>query len=351
MALRLMGDRSQRKKVLPLLEDPDGAVRLRAFEYLFAFDDPALMDRLVTVAGDPSPWIAPTAARQLAASDRADSAVAALLTRAAECPDHARAARYLTALGRFPSPTEWPLPSQERLGPFLEHEDERVRIRAAALVAALDPIAARRSLDQALTSDDAENRLEATRALAEVEGRAEPSTVAGLLADDDPEVRRAAVTLATALTPRQRRRAFLEVLERPGEPDEVLSLVLASFPEVGAEEDAELLMRYAREGGSDFLRMNAVTALARLERRTGTRLGDLWYRDVLGGGTEDEVIKRTVLTALQLTGDETYLPLLAAELKACSPESKAYAEALAKTISILVGRRLHGQSFGLEASP
>lgn len=350
ITLRLLRDESHRKRALELLRDTEGAVRLRALEYLHGFGDPRLMDPMAQIVADANRWISQPATRVLSGGDQAGAAVRVILEQAAAEDDKDRTVRYLAALTRFDAPSEWPSESRDRLRPFLTNDAEAVRTEAALLVADFDPEAARRTLLHSLSSDVTANRLAAVRGLATMEVRVDVDVVSGMLADADPEVRRAAVSLATHLPPRHRRRVCLEVLRRPDESVEVVSLVLTHLPEVGAADDAKFLLQYAQQAEPDFLRMNAVNALAGLERRTGSRLGHDWYRLVLGDPNQGRSVKRAVLGAVESDGDGTFLPLLADELRACPAHDADYAKALSSAISALVGRRLHGDGFGAEAT-
>jgi hypothetical protein len=72
--------------------------------------------------------------------------------------------------------------------------------------------------------------------------------------------------------------------------------------------------------------------------------------EVLGDPDEEITVKMTVLNALQLVGEDDDIGLLASELRACPPDRSDYADALVKTVSVLLGRRLHGPGFGEESS-
>ena len=91
---------------------------------------------------------------------------------------------------------------------------------------------------------------------------------------------------------------------------------------------------------------NAVMATARLEHRTGTTEAHEWYRQLLADPRESHSVKQAVSSALRLAGDPSFLPVLANELRACPVDDAAYAQSLSLTISVLLGRRLHGEGFG-----
>jgi len=348
VTLTHLGAAGLREPAIGLLGDPEGAVRLRAFEYLLSLGDPTVMDRLIELVDDPDVWVARPVVRKLSSGRRADEALDALLAGAVRSKEFDRTVRYLEALARFPAIDTWRPEQQEALRSFLSADEAGTRLAAALLWVDMAPETARPLLVEALSSESPEDRRAAVGGLSRLPDPPDRSLIERLLHDSDFEVRRAAVTLALELAPRQRRRVYLAVLERPGEHEEVLTLVMAHFPDVGTEADVDLLLRYAVEADSDFLRINAVTALALLEERTLTRRGHELYSEVLTDREAAETLKSTVLNAVQLVGDASYLDLLGDELRNCSTDDAAYAAALSKTISILLGRMLHGEDYGVE---
>ena len=80
--------------------------------------------------------------------------------------------------------------------------------------------------------------------------------------------------------------------------------------------------------------------------RLGTSVALDWYREILEDDEADRAVVIAAVEALRQVGDPSFLSLLAENLRACPDDDHASYTALAETISVLLGRRLHGEDFG-----
>jgi hypothetical protein len=221
-----------------------------------------------------------------------------------------------------------------------------VRLAAARVVGDQDDPSVRSTLLDLLESDVGRHRAAAATMLARSETPIPRRMVSALLRDREVEVRREAVDLAAKLPAHDCRALLAPLLEAaPEEADaDLLARVVAVYPEVGRAADVPLLLELGHAATSDLVRINVILTLGRLEQRHGTRLALDWYRDLLADEQVSAPVHGAVVTALRQVGDASFLPLLAERLLPCSDDDRL-GEQLVVTISVLLGRRIHGDSF------
>lgn len=334
------------EKVAARLDDPDATVRLVAVGNLQFHPAPERVPRLVERVADPSEDVRKTAVFCLLGWSMQGLDVIGPLAdalEAAETPE--QRIRYLDAIERIARHGDLSATCTARVVPFLDDPDASVRMKAAMVIGAGDERAVA-SLAGLLVSEDPNRRLEAARALARSGARLDVETVTSVIRDPDLEVARQGVLMAAALPPAPSRRLLIETVGKEGQREELLTLAIAHLAEVGREEDVASLVEIGRASESHLVQVNVVVVLATLERRLGGTPALDWYREIL----EDDDVDRAVLTAaveaVRQVGDASFFPLLAERLRACGAEEGSTITALAETISVLLGRQLHGDDFG-----
>jgi hypothetical protein len=158
-------------------------------------------------------------------------------------------------------------------------------------------------------------------------------------------VQRSGLELAAGL-PKEERAALMRGLLTEGSADQdVLSGVLSDIPGLGNTEDVDILLRFGRGQDNSFLVVGTIEARGQIEERLGTQSSLTWFRELLRTENSPDVVLMSVAGALRRIGDETFLPLLAARLRICPDDGDFLARELSHTISLLLGRRLHGPGF------
>jgi hypothetical protein len=136
------------------------------------------------------------------------------------------------------------------------------------------------------------------------------------------------------------------VLDDPEADRDLLSQALYLLPEIGGREEVELLLAFGAGQEDDFLLVGTLGALGRLEERLGTRLALDWYRQLLETDGRTGVVYAAVAGAVRIAGDASLTASLAERLRRCPDGDANQANELALTVSVLLGRSLHGPEFG-----
>ena len=379
MALWALGaidpERQQRPRAMALLEDPADAVRRQALLYFRGHVDPDLVGPLVDRIADPSAEVGELAARVVDQGGQREAAVAEILERLSTVDDAPSMVAWMDALAGWRptnrsvarvsrvqghAPTGKPdAPSPAERGVLrrlLSHPCDEVVVVAASLLASSEDRGAVRHLKRALENEDAALRLRAVRALGSAGVTLESATVGALLDDPNAEVRRTAFDLVPALDPDEARallRSTLAVASRTDSElagDEVLvGRAVQALAEVGESEDARAILDLAERTESDFVKISALIGLGPMERRLGTRESLGWVRRLLEDPEIDDSVISATMFPLRDLGDASFLPLLASRLRPIEGYHPLVDE-LVQTISMLLGRELHGPTF-LETPP
>lgn len=344
-ALRELGDRTHAKQILPLLEEPEAAIRLRALEYLARLNRSDLIARLAPLVADPSPWIAQPAIRSLQGNGKGPATVKTVLKRLHSESDPAVLSRYLVALERLGPREKWPSDWSDDVRPLLTHDSGEVRRGAALLIGDGDPDVARDVLIGLLADPDGVQRAAAAEALAVGEWDIAESRMTPLLIDPEKDVRLAGVDLVGRLSPSRQRELLRSVLERSGEDPDVVSRALAGLAEVGTAYDVAFLVERVRGVESNHVRINTALTLAALERRWATTQARSWFRQQLSDPAVGPATRQAIVRGLQVVGDPSFLPILADELRSIVEPDDPYGSAIVQTMSVLVGRQVHGDDF------
>jgi HEAT repeat protein len=234
---------------------------------------------------------------------------------------------------------------QAILSPLMERSEARIRLPAARLLLRAGNREAVPVLQEGLKNADLEDRRANARALAAA-SITDRRLISQLLEDPDIEIRRTALDLAVNLAPVRARAILREVLQSPTQEPDVQTKALFLLQDLGDAEDVEMILDLAHGTESDFVAVNTIMALGRIEGRLRTQRSLPYFREILEDPDADHALVSGVITALQEIGDDSFLPLLAHRLRHCAGACWSLGPELSSTIGILLGRRLHGTTFG-----
>jgi HEAT repeat protein len=374
--LAYFGLEEELPRALAALEDPDPAVRAEAIKALGYFEREAYADRVVLLLEDEELLVrhtalayfqtlpnAGTVARVVPLIGGSDEGLGLTAVRILEgwrlpgpvgreilevldlAESTTARAALLAALAELVPASLRPPDWEATLAPLMQDPDEDVRLQAALLLAPEGTGGATRVLEDLLASETPGVRRGAAEGLSRSGYRPSDRTVAALLADEDLQVRRTGLEMATGLPPARALPLFRAVLLDREAGRDLQSQALFYLPEIGGPEEVELLLGLGRAQDDDFLLVGTLGALGRLEEKLGTRQALGWYRELLATDGRTGVVYAAVAGAVRIAGDDSLMEPLAARLRLCPDEDAHQAGELALTLSVLLGRRLHGAEF------
>jgi len=142
-------------------------------------------------------------------------------------------------------------------------------------------------------------------------------------------------------------RSVLRLRLAAPETDDLVTAKLASaIADIAGPEEVDWLLGLGRETESRYVRVNAILALGRSEYRIGSRKSPPWFRTIIENRDAADATLIAVAVALRDVGDFSFVPPLSTRLRQDADLSPVVGEEFVQTIGLLLGRRLHGDTFG-----
>jgi HEAT repeat protein len=270
--------------LLPLLENPAGAIRSRAIQVLGDLGDHSAAPKLVKALLDKEPTVVREAINGVAQLGSAE-AVGPLL-KLSDHPDAKVRLSAIRALATYRFPEV--IPAKDALPRVLKHlkkDTDRIRIEAARVLGAVKIQEAVPALREAASAANPRDvRRAALEALGQIGDPGALPTLSEAVADKDPDVRTSAAIALGQLGKAGRPAAgALQEAWKRNEPDiDARIEIVRALGKTGAEDAAALLLDAGEKDPVPLVRVEAGGALLTLGRDEGLKV----IRPILTGAAD-----------------------------------------------------------------
>jgi hypothetical protein len=356
-----------------MLRDPDENNRMACGYYILALQDEEIVSRVYPLAADPASQVRYMITRSLNGKGLGPAAAESILERLPDIVDPVTLARSLEALADFTLPPsksnrgsnskygrlvvgsrgesfgmqlDWPLENLSPVVPMLKHEDPGVRL-AAARVLGPRQSGCKNALLTVLNDGSGDQKLGAASLLGKSSRlRVNIRTVQLLIDDEDLRLRKKGLQLARKLAPAETRKIYREILDQ-GDDEDMMASVCVELIDIGEPQDVGRLLRLTTAPSGEHLRALAVVGVTVLEERLGTFTSRDRVLEILQTFEEPESVRVAAVHAVKMLGDSSFLDVLVKQYGLCPEEAGfTFCEELEATISVSLGRQVHGASFG-----